>query len=144
MHNVVLCGACRHGIGMHEDSGCHERGCRCAVSRRHALEEEVAECSWNQSRSTRPERVERPSEAATGPTLGDRIRELRCRRGWSQSRLAVESGVERTTLQRIEAAKRRDPGFSIVVNLAAALDISLDAIASDCFSGERLEGAVQA
>jgi len=145
MHNVALCASCRHGIGMHEDSGCHERGCRCAVSRRVALDDEVAACGWAQSRSRPANGDERSTEAATaGSALGARIRERRCRLGWSQSRLAAESGVERTTLQRIEAAKRRDPGFSIVVNLAAALGISLDAIASDCFSEVSIEDATQA
>jgi len=44
----------------------------------------------------------------------------------------------------VEPAKRRDPGFSIVVNPAAALGISLDAIASDGFSEVSIVDATQA
>jgi len=62
-------------------------------------------------------------------SLGDRIRAFRSQRGWSQNELASRAGVKQPTLQRIEASKRQDPGFSIVARIAHALGISLDALA---------------
>ncbi len=62
-------------------------------------------------------------------SLGDRIRAFRSQRGWSQNELASRAGVKQPTLQRIEASKRQDPGFSIVARIAFALGISLDVLA---------------
>ncbi len=70
--------------------------------------------------------------------LGDRIRAYRQRRGWSQNELASRAGVKQPTLQRIEASKRQDPGFSIVARLSRALGISLDLLA-DAPTGEHLD-----
>ncbi len=74
--------------------------------------------------------------------LGDRIRAFRQRRGWSQNELASRAGVKQPTLQRIEASKRQDPGFSIVARLSRALGISLDLLA-DPPTGESFDAGAE-
>ncbi len=80
--------------------------------------------------------------------LGERIRACRQRLGWSQNELASRAGVKQPTLQRIEAAKRQDPGFSIVDRLARALGVSLDLLAGrdgeTATSSERVVSAIDA
>ena len=54
--------------------------------------------------------------------LGDKIRELRTARGWSQPRLFQESGVSVTTISRLEK-RRYAPQDRTVRDLARALDV---------------------
>lgn len=62
--------------------------------------------------------------------LGEAIKAARSVRGWSQNELASRAGVKQPTLQRIEAGKRIDPGFSIFLRVAGALGISVDQLAT--------------
>lgn len=60
--------------------------------------------------------------------LGSLIREARENKGWTQSRLAMESGVEYTQISRIEAGKIPGTSFDNIRRLARALGVSLDEI----------------
>ncbi|MEU9208577.1 helix-turn-helix transcriptional regulator [Streptomyces sp. NPDC048415] len=53
--------------------------------------------------------------------LGDRIRHLRLEADYTQERLSEITGIDRRTLQRIEAGQS-DPRFSDLLRIAAALD----------------------
>ena len=56
--------------------------------------------------------------------LGQQVRELRLRRGYSQDELAEKCGFDRTYISLIERGKR-NPSFSNLVKLAHGLGISL-------------------
>jgi DNA-binding XRE family transcriptional regulator len=64
--------------------------------------------------------------AADGQTLsnlvGNTIRQLRLRRGFSQSTLASKIGTHRTHLSRVEHA-RQTPTMALVLRAAAALGV---------------------
>ncbi len=62
-------------------------------------------------------------------TLGERIRELRMRAGWTQLELADRAGTRLNTVYRIEADRMPNPGWRLVCSLADALGVSLDALA---------------
>ncbi|MGE5389541.1 MAG: helix-turn-helix domain-containing protein [Deltaproteobacteria bacterium] len=55
------------------------------------------------------------------------IKHNRLRRGWSQSRLARESGVSQTYISELEAGKWA-PNISILRKLAAALGVPVTAL----------------
>lgn len=57
--------------------------------------------------------------------FGDRLREARLKRGWTQARLAARSGVGRETVARLERG-RRVPSSDTVFRLEAALDMYPD------------------
>ncbi|MFJ2676424.1 helix-turn-helix domain-containing protein [Streptomyces sp. NPDC087525] len=56
--------------------------------------------------------------------LGHRIAALRIERSLSQDQLASAAGMERRSIQRYEAGVR-DPRFSDLLLIAAALDVSI-------------------
>ena len=58
----------------------------------------------------------------------DRIRTEKEARGWSNQRLADESGVPIGTVNRIIAGKTDNPYYSSVVLLCRALELSIDEI----------------
>jgi transcriptional regulator with XRE-family HTH domain len=60
--------------------------------------------------------------------IGQRIREARSKRGWSQNELASRAGVKQPTLQRIEAGLRQDPSIRTIAALAVALGMTIDAL----------------
>ena len=60
--------------------------------------------------------------------IGQRIREARSKRGWSQNELASRAGVKQPTLQRIEAGLRLDPSIRTIAALAVALGSTIDAL----------------
>jgi transcriptional regulator with XRE-family HTH domain len=60
--------------------------------------------------------------------IGQRIRDARSQRGWSQNELASRAGVKQPTLQRIEAGLRMDPSIRTIAALAVALDMTIDAL----------------
>jgi len=60
--------------------------------------------------------------------IGQRIREARSHRGWSQNELASRAGVKQPTLQRIEAGLRQDPSIRTIAALAGALGVTIDAL----------------
>lgn len=57
------------------------------------------------------------------------FRQLRERAGFTQYRLAQVSGVEQTTLSQLELGKVRDPRWSTIAAIAAALDASPGTVA---------------
>lgn len=59
-------------------------------------------------------------------TYGQMIARLRDARGWSQQRLADESGVPKRTIQEVEGDKVAQPQRRTKLKLAAALDIEGD------------------
>lgn len=138
MMGLVRCERCEHDLTAHGDARCLERRCRCSVGRHAVLDAQIDGVRGeSRPRSATPIRPS-PYAAARerlGTALGRRIKDLRTERGWSQAKLAATAGVERTTLQRIEACRRLDPGFSIVVNLARALGAPLESFADDVSSG---------
>jgi transcriptional regulator with XRE-family HTH domain len=57
------------------------------------------------------------------------FRQLRVRAGLSQYRLAKVTGVEQTTISQLELGKVRDPRWSTISALAAALDATPGTVA---------------
>jgi len=68
------------------------------------------------------------NELADRQTLGQRIRELRVRRGWSQQQLADKVGVRQKQISSYER-NVNTPSGEIFIALADAFDISLDYLA---------------
>lgn len=58
--------------------------------------------------------------------LGELISIARECRGWSLRALEQRCGVSNALLSQIETGKVRDPGFSTVIRICAALGIKLD------------------
>ncbi len=56
--------------------------------------------------------------------VGRRLREARSRRGLSQSEVSQSAGITQASLSNYETGKRELP-LSTILNLAAALDVSL-------------------
>ena len=56
--------------------------------------------------------------------VGRRLREARRRRGLSQSEVSQSAGITQASLSNYETGKRELP-LSTILNLAAALDVSL-------------------
>jgi len=61
----------------------------------------------------------------TMTTLGDRVRELRKARGWSQQRLGDEAGVTAQTVWLLETHKLEDVKLSTLSKIAEAMGVSL-------------------
>ena len=59
------------------------------------------------------------------PTIGDRIRQIRERRGWTQDRLAHESKISKGFLSEVENNKR-NISTDYVMRIASVLGSSLD------------------
>ena len=51
---------------------------------------------------------------------------LRKQKGWSQEKLAVESGVSYNTIIKIEKNRIEDPRISTVIKFAKALNVKID------------------
>lgn len=62
------------------------------------------------------------------------IKHHRLLRGWSQSRLARESGVSQTYISELEAGKW-SPNIAVLRKLAAALGVSVTALLDDEIDG---------
>jgi len=54
------------------------------------------------------------------------LSKIRKKRGWSQEKLAAESGVSYNTLIKIEAGRIENPRIGTVIKFARALKVSLD------------------
>ena len=59
------------------------------------------------------------------PLLGKNMRDARTSKGWSQSRLAAETGISSTAISAYENDKKR-PGLDTLARVANALDVSID------------------
>lgn len=51
---------------------------------------------------------------------------LRKGKGWSQEKLAVESGISYNTIIKIERGGIKNPKIETVIKLAKALDVKID------------------
>jgi transcriptional regulator with XRE-family HTH domain len=58
--------------------------------------------------------------------LGERLREVRERRGWSQHELARRSGVRQALISALETGKQTDTAASVLRRLARTLGVSMD------------------
>lgn len=61
-------------------------------------------------------------------SIGKRIKEIRTKRGWTQAKLAEESGIEPSNISHIERAATK-LSLPTLVSIANALGVSLDEIA---------------
>lgn len=61
-------------------------------------------------------------------SIGQRIRELRESKHWTQAKLAEKSGIEPSNISHIERAATK-LSLPTLVNIANALEVSLDEIA---------------
>lgn len=59
--------------------------------------------------------------------FGNRLREIRKSKGWSQQYLADVANVPKITIQRIELAKS-SPSLDMVYTLAKAIDVEVNAL----------------
>ena len=53
---------------------------------------------------------------------------LRKDKGWSQEKLAVESGISYNTIIKIERGGIKNPKIETVIKLASALGVSIDSL----------------
>jgi HTH-type transcriptional regulator/antitoxin HipB len=58
-----------------------------------------------------------------GPTLRDRVRDLREAKGWTQAQLAARAKVERSTIQNIESGRVQRP--NTLAHVAEALGVKV-------------------
>lgn len=61
-------------------------------------------------------------------SIGNRIKEIRNSKGWTQAKLAEKSGIEPSNISHIERAATK-LSLPTMVNIANALDVTLDEIA---------------
>ncbi len=66
-----------------------------------------------------------------GIAFGKHFRAIRIEQGFSQEKLALEAGVERSTIARIEAAK-----MNVTVDLVFTLSLALRVFPADLFGFE--------
>ena len=71
--------------------------------------------------------------------LGERIREVRKERGWSQAELGEKVGTDSQHISRYENG-RITPSVDALVRLAAALDVSADYLLLDGVPRKVLDG----
>ena len=63
--------------------------------------------------------------------IGDRLRAARERAGLTQVQLAEKTGVDQTTISKIERGHTGRPGFDLVAKLAEGCGASLDALTAE-------------
>ncbi|GAA0476123.1 hypothetical protein Ade02nite_42470 [Paractinoplanes deccanensis] len=80
--------------------------------------------AMRERRLSEPGAAEAYDAARLAFELGRSVRELRERRGWSQTQLAKESGMTQSAVARFEAGGTV-PTLMVLERLAAALDVSL-------------------
>ena len=67
------------------------------------------------------------TKAIRAPERGQRIKAARTGAGLTQKQLADRVGVNRVTIARVELGERK-PSLDLATRIAAALDVSLDAL----------------
>ena len=60
--------------------------------------------------------------------IGELIKEKRKQRGWTQTEVALKSGVDRTVICRLENGKKKQPRAETWLKLCRALNIPNDLI----------------
>ncbi len=68
---------------------------------------------------------ERFVESHLGKGIAFQLRATRDRKGWSQDRLAAESGMTQNAISRLESAEYGKPTITTLRRLAAAMDVGL-------------------
>lgn len=58
--------------------------------------------------------------------VGDRVRELRKSRKWSQQQLAMKTGISQTYISDLERVRRTNVSFDYVLRLASAFGVTVD------------------
>ena len=66
------------------------------------------------------------SHESQGKMYLKNLAKLRKQKGWSQEKLAVESGVSYNTIIKLERGGIKNPKIETVVKLADALKVSID------------------
>ena len=66
--------------------------------------------------------------------LGERVRFLRQGKGWSQAKLAEESGVPKAYISDLENGEAGKPNIQYAYSIAVALDATLDELLDDAAS----------
>jgi len=61
-------------------------------------------------------------------SVGQRVRQLRRARGWSQQRLAVAAGIGLGTVEAIESSRTRVPQTDTLIRVADALGVGICAL----------------
>lgn len=56
--------------------------------------------------------------------LGDRIREARTMRGWTQAELAARVGIDHTGISHLESGRRENVQIDTLMRLADALEVT--------------------
>lgn len=59
-------------------------------------------------------------------TIGDRVRDLRAQKGWSQRELGRLSDVSYAIISRLESGDRQWPSIPMAKRLARTLGVSVD------------------
>ena len=62
-------------------------------------------------------------------SLHNRIQEAMDAKGYTQADLARETGFSTAKISQIVSGKTKNPGFTAVVKIASALNVSLDYLA---------------
>jgi ribosome-binding protein aMBF1 (putative translation factor) len=88
------------------------------------MSEGVGWAAMRERRMAEPGAAEAYDAARLAFELGRSVRELRERRGWSQTQLAKASGMTQSAVARFEAGGTV-PTLAVLERLAAALDVSL-------------------
>ncbi|HET6484346.1 MAG TPA: helix-turn-helix transcriptional regulator [Actinoplanes sp.] len=88
------------------------------------MSEGVGWAAIRERRMAEPGAAEAYDAARLAFELGRSVRELRERRGWSQTQLAKESGMTQSAVARFEAGGTV-PTLAVLERLAAALGVSL-------------------
>jgi transcriptional regulator with XRE-family HTH domain len=68
-----------------------------------------------------------PCMEATTVPVGDKVRDLRKERGWSQQELAGRAGISMQTVSNLETG-RHVPGIATLSKIAGALGVPLPAL----------------
>lgn len=84
-------------------------------------------------------RAEEHDDGEVAMALGERIREVRKERGWSQAELGEKVGTDSQHISRYENG-RITPSVDALVRLAAALDVSTDYLLFDGVPRKVLDG----
>ena len=61
--------------------------------------------------------------------LGQRVRDLRLQRGWSQEELGAQCGIDRTYVSGVERGVR-NPTLTVIAALATGLKVSIEELFS--------------
>jgi len=72
--------------------------------------------------------TEQPKNSGEETTLGERIRELRLKRGWTQQQLAEKVGIQQKQISSYERGANVPSGQTFI-SLAKAFGVSLDYLA---------------